>query len=250
MKAALNAVAWEIFWKNRLVFPVLALLLCIGTALSWAITIADPGAGWVAQAKTVAVMAFLISILIGFAPFTLMESTGGWRMNSMITRWFALPMPTGPMVLLPLLIACAFLAALIGAWMVVLHRIEPSLDGTYFVTVFIVGQIAINALAYSVPRKPTQFWLGMGLLFPVLIILALAPQDQPHNEEFKRGMLIALSVCAAGLIPFAWYAATRNRCGAWTGEVPLDWLLQWARGGPSRRRTSDFGSPVAALMRT
>jgi hypothetical protein len=249
MKAALNAVIWEIFWKNRVVFPALLALLGAGAVSAWTASQAPAGAAWLAPARTLAIMAFLTSVLVGFAPFTLMESSGGWRMNSMITRWFALPMRTAHMVFLPLLAACGFLCLLVLAWKPVLDRLAPGLDAAYSMAVLVVGQMAVNALAWTVPRKPVQFWSGMAVLFPAILLLALLPQDRPHQDQFRRGLLIPLSYAAVALIAFAWVAAGRNRCGAWPGELPLDGLWRRLRGGSGDSGGSPYHGPLTAMFR-
>lgn len=250
MKAAWNAVYWEVLRKNRLVFVALGILLTLGTALAWVSVQAPPGAEWVAAARRLTVMAFLVSILIAYAPFTLMETGGGWRMNSMVTRWFALPMRTGWMVLGPMLVGMLFLGLFVWLWMQPLRKLEPTLNGGYTMAMLTLGLVALNAWAWIVPRKPIQFWAGAGVLFPVMLIVTAAAQDRPHGAEFHAGMLVPLGTIAALLAGFAWFAAARNRCGAWPGEVPLDWLLVLLRGARVMPRTSDFRSSGKAMFAT
>jgi hypothetical protein len=247
MKAALNAVLWEILWKNRLVLVALISLLSLGGALAVAAACAVPDALWLPRARSVVIMAFLASMFLGFAPFTMMESHGGWRMNTLITRWFTLPIRTAWLVLLPLLTASLFIALLVAAWVPVLNRLAPGLDFLHFTGVLIAGIAGIHSLAWTVPRKATQFWVGAAALLPIVLVLALGPQD--HDLRHRRGLLIPLGYITAFLVAFAWYAARRNRCGDWPGELPLDRLWQFLRQGTGARvRRRDFQSGFTALF--
>ncbi|MHB9008759.1 MAG: hypothetical protein ACYDC1_17750 [Limisphaerales bacterium] len=248
MKSALHTLYWEILWKNRFVFGALLLLLGFAAAVAWAAQNAAPEAAWLARGERFIVMAFLTSMLLGTAPFLLMESQGGWRMNSMITRWFVLPVRTGWLVLIPLLAAALFIGLLASLWAPVLNRIAPGLDYVYFIAVLVAGMAALHAVAWTVPRRPGQFWMVAALLFPVLVLLALGPQDQPGREVFRREMLLPLAIAWLGFAGFAGYAARRNRCGDWPGEVPLDRLWQWLRqGGSTSRPRGEFRSAATAL---
>ena len=250
MKAVLQAIAWEVGYKNRLVFLALGALLGLGALLAWNVVRSALGPDWATLVERIVIMTFLISVLLAFAPFTMSESSGGWRMNSMLTRWFALPMPTTCMVFLPLLTACLFIAGLVAAWMPVLNRIAPGLDGPYFIAVLASGQIALSALAWTVPRKPMQFWIGAGILFPVILLLALGPQDSPNTEHFRKGALIPFGYIAVMLCAYTWFAAGRNRCGAWSGEVPFSkfrTIFRFARVSTNRR---PYKSAALAMFRT
>jgi hypothetical protein len=249
MRAALRAVYWEVIWKNRAVFPTVGVLLAVSAVLAWAASQAPPGTAWPTEASRLVLMMFLISVLISFAPFTLMESSGGWRMNSMITRWYALPLRTAHMVFLPVLTGCLFLALIVSLWMPVLSRVASGLDGFYFIAVLCAGQVAIVALAWTVPRRPLQFWVGVGLLFPVVLILAFAPQDQPGMEKVRRGLLLPIAAVSLFLLAFTWLAASRNRCGAWPGELRLDVLWEWLRGGSGAAPRRAYRSRFEALLR-
>jgi hypothetical protein len=245
MKAAINAVIWDVFWKNRVVFPVLGLLLAVAAGLGFAIRQAAEGASWPENAKGVVVFCFLLSVLLSFAPFMLVENSGGWRMNSTITRWFALPVKTVLLAYLPVLAGAIFLGVMMTLWQLILSLSLPGLDAVYFCAVMIVGHMAINALAWTVPRKPVQYWIGVGLLVPVLLILGFAPQDQ--NAQFRRGMLIPLSYVAVILLAYTWVAATKTRCGAWSGELPA--IFDRFRTGQARKGRRPYRWATTALFR-
>ncbi len=247
MKTAFHVVIWEILWKNRLVLAALIILFGLGGSLALAAANAAPDVAWLPGARRIAIVSFLASMFLGFAPFSLMETHGGWRGNTMITRWFVLPVRTVWLVFLPLVAASLFIAILVKAWMPVLSRIAPGLDGLHFTCVLIFGIIAIHTLAWTVPRKASQFWTGAAILLPVVLILALAPQDQDLRQ--RRGLLIPLGYLALVLVTFAGYAARRNRCGDWPGEFPFDRLWQFLRqGGAANIRRRDFRSSTTALF--
>jgi hypothetical protein len=175
-----------------------------------------------------------------------MESQGGWRMNSTITRWFALPVRTAYLVLLPLLAAGVFLTALVQVWMLILDRVARGFDGTYFTCALLLGLAALQTLAWTVPRKPAQYWAGAALLFPVIVMLALGPQDQSDTAAFRRGMPLPAMIGVVLFAAFALFAARRNRCGDWQGEFPLGRFWLFVRQGRPSNRT--FRSPGTALF--
>jgi hypothetical protein len=173
-----------------------------------------------------------------------MESSGGWRMNSTVTRWFALPMHTAYMVLLPAAVGAVCIAGLVWAWHLVLDQLAPGLDARFLLAVLLTGFAAATALAWLLPRKPVQYWAGMALLFPSVLIFAFAPQDQPNTVEFRRIMQVPLSLVSVGLIGFAWLVAANARCGVWAGELPLDVFSRLLR----RERRRGFRSVATALF--
>jgi hypothetical protein len=245
MNAPIRALIWEQFWKNRVVFPALGLLLALGAALTHAQT---PDLWWSTQARRGAGIAFFISLLLGFAPFTLVESSQGWRMNSMITRWFVLPVRTSLLVLIPFLAACLFMAGLIWAWSPVLRRLAGGFDSTYFMLALVMGAAATQALAWIVPRRPTQFWPLAGIIFITAILFGLAPQDASPSQWADRrpGMLRALVMPIPLFAALAFHAARRNRCGDWPGELRLAWI--WGLLLGKRRYPPQTTSRAAALF--
>jgi hypothetical protein len=152
---------------------------------------------------------------MGFMPFTLMESHGSWRMNSMVTRWFSLPVRTIGLVLVPMAVAGSFLSLLICAWTPLLRMHLRAFDPAYSLVVVVAGVVAVQALAWIVPRRPAQFWPLAGFLFLAALIVALLPQGSPHWDA----RLPRMSLAAASLLPVlaavALCAARRNRCGDW-----------------------------------
>lgn len=247
MKAALNLVFWEIYRKNRVVFPVLGLMLALGAGMALAASHAEPKSALQDAARTVVIFCFLISILIGFAPFILMESNGGWRMNSMITRWLALPLPTLWLAFAPLIAGCAFLTVLVTLWIAVLNMGAPGLDGIYLSAILCAVLIVFNAVAWTVPRRPLQFWLTLAVLFPVVLILSFGPQES-RNEQFRRGFLVPLSYAVALTLVYTGFAARQLRSGAWPGELRLPSLLSLRIGSRTRKaRVRDFRFRWTAL---
>lgn len=245
MNAPIRALIWEQFWKNRVVFPALGLLLALGAALTYAQT---PDVWWATHARRGTVTAFCISLLLGFAPFTLLESSQGWRMNSMITRWFVLPVRTSLLVLAPFLTACLLLAGLIWAWSPILHRLASGFDSTYFLVALLSGAAATQALAWIVPRRPTQFWPLAAIIFVVALLFAIAPQDTaPAQWTARRAeMLCVVALPIPCFAAVAFYAARRNRCGDWPGELRLAWIWLLLLG--KRQFPRQTKSPAAALF--
>jgi len=219
MSKVLRIIGWEIFWKNRFIFPVLGLLLLAGAGVAWGSSHASPGAAWVDRARSITVMGFLCSLLLCVAPFTMMESSGGWKMNSMLTRWFTLPVSTSLLVLFPILTGALCTAALVYVWVPVLDRVAPGLDALYVVAIFAAAILLIHFFAWLLPRRPVQYWTAVGLLFPVVLLLAFGPQNS-RNEYFRRGLLIPLALFTVPLLGLTLWVATRTRCGSWAGELP------------------------------
>jgi hypothetical protein len=135
---------------------------------------------------------------------------------------------------------------LVGAWTPLLHRLIPEFDTTYLLVVLVAGVAALQALAWLLPYRPNQFWPLAGLLFPVMLVLVVSPQEAPHWAARRGGMIQGF----AGAIPLfalaGYYAARRNRCGDWSGGLPLDWLQRWFVGRRPKLRA--VRSPAAALF--
>jgi hypothetical protein len=246
MHTAIRALFWEMVWKNRIVFPALGIFICLGAALSSPLREATSDTWWAGYARGAIVAAFLGSLLLGFAPFTLMDSQGGWRMNSMTTRWFILPVRTGFLVGIPLVVALSVMILSVALWTPILSGIFRGIDMVYILAVFAAGVAAAQALAWLIPRKPGQFWAFMALLFPALLFVAVIPQDSPQWNASRVRMTLVLATMVPGLALLALWAARKNRCGDWTGEMPLTGLVEFLRrpgalGGRGR-------TPVTALF--
>ena len=231
MTRAMRALVWEQCWKNRAVFGLWLVLLTLGAGLVEFIVGADPEVAWVRLARQVLVVTFLASVLVAFAPFTLMENQDGWRMNSMVTRWFILPVPTGLLVVVPYAAACLAAGGFLGLWLLLLRRLAPGLDLGHVLWVLMVGMAAVQALAWVVPRRPAQFWPLVGLGLPVMLLVALVPLDNPGTEGFRQGFRRAVPVLLLGFGIIAYGAARMNRCGRWSGELPLGRLFRAVAGG-------------------
>lgn len=245
LHSPVGALIWEQVWRNRLVFPALGLLLAVGAVLTFS-RMPDVSSGpYVRQA---AFVAFLISLLLGYVPFALVESQQGWRMNSMVTRWFVLPVRTTLLVAVPFLVACLVLGGLIGAWSPVLHRLSGGeFDTLPFLVVLVTGAAAMQALAWIVPRRPTQFWPLAGIIFMTTLLFALAAQEATQREgrDFRMHGLFAVLIPCFAVV--ACYAARRNRCGDWPGEFRVGWILELLLGRSHRSRREPT-SPAGALF--
>jgi hypothetical protein len=246
MKTAMGSLLWEVVWKNRVIYPALLVLVAFGAVSSFLISGAQPQDGWANQLRGAVFCAFLASLLLGYAPFTLMESSAGWRMNSMTTRWFIRPMRTGSLVLIPLVLACSFISLLMGAWAPWLLRIARELDLFYLALVSVWGVVALQALAWTIPRKPSQYWVLAALVFLMVLFLMVGPQDQPRWEARRGWWFKVLASSTLVLIAYSFYAAGRNRRGDWTGEIPS--VRNWFWYGGSTGRSVSFRSPTAALF--
>jgi hypothetical protein len=246
MKTTIRALGWELIWKNRVVFPALALLLAFGAISSIAIAHAAPESWWINYLRGSVFVAFLTSIILGYALFTLMENNPGWRMNSMTTRWFVLPVRTRLLVAAPMTFALGFMVLLVAAWSPWLKKIAGELDLAYALLVFLAGITALQALAWTVPRRPGQYWFLASLIFLVLLYVAIIPQDMPRWTVRRMAWIKWISASVPLLAWFAFYAARQNRRGDWPGEISLACIRRFMFWRRIRRR--DFVSPVTALF--
>jgi hypothetical protein len=241
-----GALAWELAWKNRLVLPVLLVALVLGGGLASSVTQAPPDVWWANYARGTAFIAFLASLLLAFAPFTLMDSHGSWRMNSVTTRWSVLPARTLCLVIVPLVLAWAVITVLVSAWSPILARLFQGIDMIYILAVFLTGAAAVQALAWAIPRKPSQFWVAAGLLFLSLVLGSVAPQDGRDWPDLRGRVMTTLAGVCVVLTLLAVLAARRNRCGDWSGETPLARLSGFLRF--SSTRAGVFRKPLASLF--
>jgi hypothetical protein len=244
LNSPVRALVWEQFWKNRVVFPALGLLLLSGALLTFLQT---PEVWWGTLAQRGTITAFLVSLLLGYVPFTLIDSSRGWRMNSMVTRWFVLPVRTSVLVLVPFAGACLFLGGLIWVWSPILNRLAGgSFDSTQFLVVLVGGAAATQALAWIVPRRPGQFWALAGMIFVITILFALTSQDRAHAQERRLEIFKVFGVLITLFAAVGLYAARRNRCGDWPGELRLGWILELLIG--KRHLPRQLKSPAGALF--
>jgi hypothetical protein len=246
MKNAILALLWEMTWKNRVVLPALAVLWLLGGGLAQALAHAEPTVWWRTLATNIVLLSFAISVVLGYSMFSLMESHYGWRMNSMITRWLVLPVRTSLLVLLPFMAACVLLAGLVGLWMLALGRLTRNFDAVYFILTLVLGGVVMQAVAWTVPRRPTQFWVCFGVIVLASLLFGIIPQEKPdwagRRELWLRNMAIAMPVLGF----YAWFAARQLRCGNWSGEIPLHLIGQFLTRRRQRRR--NFASAGTALF--
>lgn len=248
MFRSLRALLWEILWKNRIVAPALAVLFGVGV---WMIStvIRAQAAGLSEQAsyypRSIAVMAFLASLLLIYAPFTLMESQSGWRMNSMITRWFVLPVRTWILVAVPFLLGCACVAIIAGAWWLPLKKYIPLDVFECVVAVLCASMAMVQAAAWATPRKPWQFWICIGTA-GYLTLWFIVIRHLQAGVKFNRNQVLENAALAT---LFAWGVAygfgLLTRKGIWPGciQLPnLSALIPWKRKMPRH-----IGSPESAL---
>jgi len=246
MSRAVRAIVWEILWKNRWAFPVLFLLWAYGVLMAY-VHKTPPDVWWAGSPFLSALLAFFASLLLVFSPFTLMEGHGGWRMNSMTTRWCLRPIPTWMLVAVPLLLAGSMLVVFMTAWRPIFREIAPMFDHIYVLTVMLTGMAAMQALAWTTARRPGQFWSGVVLLFPVFFVLQLV-RRMPDLDwvELRPKMPGVLGLASAALIALTFWVARSSRCGAWPGQ------FQWSPQSPSIRaghtRPRAFHSRVHALF--
>jgi hypothetical protein len=257
MTTTLRALLWEIAWKNRVVFPALLVLfgLAVGLAVAGGMH-AEEQPWWLGYARGIMLFAFLASLLLAYAPFTLMESQPGWRMNSMTTRWFVLPVRTAVLVVLPLAGAVTLLALVLAAWLPLLGRtFGPGLDGWYFFSALALGVVLLQAVAWTVPRRPGQYWAVAGVVLPAALLLAVIPQDQPGPAPWRHQAPGWFALAALLLTGFALHAAACNRRGDWPGHVPFErWRLRrsqprWVTTGLSGPGRGLFHSDVGPAVR-
>lgn len=242
----IGALLWELGWKNRVIAPVLLLGFLLGAGLAFALDRVEPEVWWGNYARGTGFITFTASMLLAFAPFTLMESHGSWRMNSIITRWSVLPARTSCLVAVPLAIAWGVLAVVVWAWAPVLERLFPGIDSVYILAVYLTGAVAAQAIAWAIPRKPKQYWIIAALLFLTLVLGSVVPQERAGLEAARARTLTILAGASAGFALLAFWAAQRNRCGDWPGDVLFRNVWSDVRRRHSGGRV--FRNRIAALL--
>ncbi len=245
MNTIVRALIWELVWKNRVVFPALVLLFAVGAALGAAVSQAPPDAAWTRSAVSWLLVTFLASVFLGFAPFTLMESQEGWRMNSMTTHWFVLPVHTRILVAVPLVLAWCLATVLMAAWSSILSRYIPVPDLVYLLLVLMVAMAATQALAWALPRRPGQCWLLSALLFLAALIFSPIPIGSAGWPGHRLPVILVLTAVLPAFGVFIGWIASRSRSGAGAGETSFDTIGNriWRRP----ERIHEFRRPTSAL---
>ena len=242
--ASLGTLAWEIAWKNRILAPALGVLLALGAVLA---RMASGQSG--PRADSLQLMGFVIflsSLLLAFSPFTLMESHGSWRMNSMITRWFVLPIPVWMLALAPLVLGWLTILVVLAAWIPILVRLLPGIDLAYLAILLLFLVTLVQALAWVMHRKPAQFWSFMAAVGVMALWLIIGPMEM-HDWEDRRLVVTTwfLGGAVLGTAAAIWLAQ-KNRIGVWPGGFSIDdWILRPV--GEEGARRPHFSSLTAML---
>jgi len=246
MRTALHALVWELVWKNRAVIPALALLLILGGALAVTVRQAPPDAAWGNDLRSIGVVAFLTSLLLTFGSFTLMESHSSWRMNSMATRWFILPVRTAVLVWLPLVSGWLVTLALVLLWTPLLRILAGRADLPLLLALPVFLMAVTQTVAWATPRQPGQYWSIMALLSVLIVVLPFFSWLLPRWQNWRTvsiGVLLG-GTLVLGVVSCA--LARLNRCGDWPGGLPIEgWVALLRRPG---RRTRPFRSAAGALL--
>lgn len=245
----LRALAWEMLWKSRVHLPALLVLWGVGAWLAHAIASAPPDDPGMISFRQTGVLLWLTSLILGFAPFTLMESHGGWRFSSMTTRWFVLPVPATVLVLLPLTLGWAAIAAVHSAWSPLVQRLLPGTDARYHLVLLLGLMAVVQTISWVTPRKPAQFWTLAAPLMLVALWLAFAPPTSPRWAVQRGEVMRYMAGVALVLVVAAIGVARAHRRGDWPGGFSLALPGRTARrhnGGDA----APLRSPFAALAWT
>ncbi len=241
---SLATLAWEIAWKNRILPPALAVLLALGAVL--ARMVSGQSGPRAESLQVMGLVIFLSSLLLAFSPFTLMESHGSWRMNSMITRWFVLPVPAWMLALAPLALGWLTAMVVLAAWIPILARLLPGIDFAYLAILLLFLVTLVQALAWVMHRKPAQFWSCMGVVAVMTLWLIIGPMETNGWEESR---LIVMTWLASGAVTgtaAAVWLAQKNRMGVWPGGFSIeDWMQRPV--GRERAHRPHFSSLTAML---
>lgn len=243
---SLATLLWEIAWKNRILPPALGVLLAVGGIVAGKIS--DQTGPRVESLQVTGLVAFLSSLLLAFSPFTLMESHGSWRMNSMISRWFVLPIPAWMLALAPLALGWLTVLALLAAWIPVLWRLLPGMDFAYLALLLPFLVTLVQILAWTMHRKPAQFWVSAAALGVVSLWVITGPMET-HGWEDCR--LTVMTWLASGIVlgtAAAVWLARQNRIGTWPGGLSID---DWMRRPVGRERARrPHLSSLTAMLKT
>jgi hypothetical protein len=165
----------------------------------------------------------------------------------MTTRWCLRPIPVWVLVAVPLLLGSSLLVAFMTAWRPIFKEVAPRFDHLYVLAVMLISLMMMQALAWTTARRPGQFWLGVGLLFPVAFILQFIRRMPETNWfELRPRMLGGLGLAGVALIALTFCVARVSRYGAWPGQFQWPWQSRSAGAGGARARS--FSSPIGALV--
>ncbi len=244
--APLRALAWELLWKNRVLLPALLIVWGAGAWLAHVVAGAPPSDHGMIPYRQAGVVLWLASLMFGFAPFTLMDSHGGWRFSSMTTRWFVLPLPATLLVLLPLALGWLAIAGVHGAWTPLVKRLLPFTDPTYHGVLLLGLMTLVQTVAWLTPRKPAQFWTLAAPLLVVALWLAFVPPESPRWAAERGQMMRIVAGVSAALALISIAVARAHRRGDWPGGFSLAWPGRAARTRINADVTP-WRSPCAAL---
>ena len=245
----------EILRNNKIVFPALALLFGLGAwMISELMHLIQAG---LPQNYTdvVAVIAFLASLWIVYASLTLMENQSGWRMHSMTTRWFVLPVKTWVLVAVPQLMGILLLALVLGAWWCLLLKNIPFMVYVTALVGLSAAMSLMQAASWATSRKPWQFWGLMAVLAYLVLYQFIVHVDEKDFIQKLEPFILKCAIVMLSGWCVSYVLAILTRCGVWPGYFSFSRMrvpALWKRQIPLQILTGDsalFWSETFPILR-
>jgi hypothetical protein len=131
------------------------------------------------------------------------------------------------LVLVPFTAGCAVVGCVVGAWMVLFHRLMPDLDFGHVLWVLLLGVAVMQTLAWILPRKPGQFADARAMVSRTAVLAVLPLEGDSWGQRRWVRTVVPPALPVLGLVA---YAAARLNCSG-SGRVKSPWAApSWVFG--------------------
>src|ERR1051325_3980425 len=224
MRTPAGALVWEMGRKNRWGFLVVAGTLLVGLLAR----VLQPGDGELLE--SLAASAMVVSFLVTFALFTYADG-GAWI--AFPARTFALPVRTGVLVGVPMLLGALGITLLHLAWVgLFIADHQEAYPVGLFVVYWVAALLAFQAIVWCLAEHAKSFVVVLLAVVSLFVRLAV----MIHSNAGRSVAVWCLGIMAPAAALAAWLGIRRQRGGQDRFLVASQALLERCASALLRRR--------------